>query len=826
MFKAFKLLAVVAAIVVLFTIIAFGPLSEDSSEDVQETPPLSAEDRTRDAVILYVGSPAAYVKGVESRIDALDPEVTPVIKNGVRLVPVRFISESLGGNVDWDRETLTVTVTLDEKVIKFKQNSDIMTVGKVSSKLDAPVQAIWDRTFVSLGKIAEALGKEAFYYKGLIIISDMKDILDAETDRLFIDDLISRVSYLPAVGSYEKLKKLLEQADANSGVYAKWGLRKAKALDNGVAANAAKDEMTEPRQAEQAAQPDSAQNSKDYSTTNVQVQGVDEADIVKTDGEYIYQVNRQRVVVARSYPAEEMEITDVLDFTGNNFVPLELYLHEGKLVVIGTAYGDIPVRVMEGKASAETKIYPPPYYRRNTVKTLVFDISDKTDIKKLREVELEGNYVSSRKIGASLYFVANRYMDYYHIMKDDENCTPSYRDTAAENGFVSIDYDKIQYFPGMVETNYMMVAGFNLDKNDEAANISTYLGAGENIYASLENLYIAVTGSAAVEKQAANTISAPEIAGMPVYEENTLVYKFSLSNGKTTFLSKGEVPGTILNQFSMDEHNGYFRIATTRGDTWRNDEYTSKNNVYILDDMLSITGKLEDMAPGEKIYSVRFMGDRGYVVTFKTVDPLFVIDLKDPNEPSVLGALKIPGYSDYLHPYDENHIIGFGKDTVEIKGQAYYLGMKIALFDVSDVKNPVQKFSEVIGDRGTESEILRDHKALLFSKEKGLLAFPVTVMEVTDNAEKVKADSLQYGQFAFQGAYVYSINLDDGFKLKGKITHLTEEEYLKAGNNWYDSNKNINRIIYIGDTLYTLSNSVLKANGLDDMKERKRLLIP
>ena len=112
------------------------------------------------------------------------------------------------------------------------------------------------------------------------------------------------------------------------------------------------------------------------------------------------------------------------------------------------------------------------------------------------------------------------------------------------------------------------------------------------------------------------------------------------------------------------------------------------------------------------------MGDRAYVVTFKTVDPLFVIDLKDPEKPVILGALKIPGYSDYLHPYDENHIIGFGKDTVEIKGQAYYQGMKVALFDVTDVSNPVQKFSEMIGDRGTDSELLSNHKALLFSKRK------------------------------------------------------------------------------------------------------------
>jgi uncharacterized secreted protein with C-terminal beta-propeller domain len=199
-----------------------------------------------------------------------------------------------------------------------------------------------------------------------------------------------------------------------------------------------------------------------------------------------------------------------------------------------------------------------------------------------------------------------------------------------------------------------------------------------------------------------------------------------------------------------------------------------------------------------------------------------VLDLKDPCNPAILGELKIPGYSDYLHPYDENHVIGFGKDTVEVGNMAYYLGMKMAIFDVSDVSNPLQMFSEKIGDRGTDSELLRNHKALLFSKDRNLLAFPVRIMEVRGDAG---TNVLEYGSFSFQGAYVYNIDLVNGFVPKGKITHLSTEDCLNANNYWYDDGKYIERILYIDDTLYTLSKGMIKANATADLQEINSLEI-
>jgi uncharacterized secreted protein with C-terminal beta-propeller domain len=426
--------------------------------------------------------------------------------------------------------------------------------------------------------------------------------------------------------------------------------------------------------------------------------------------------------------------------------------------------------------------------------------------------------------------VANQSL-YYYPGSEIEDPRPLYRDTAVKDSFIEMDYTDIKCFPDFIQPGYLIVAGLNLDQPDQPAGVSSYLGSGENIYASTENLYVAVTGYQQFRVMKLGLLPGP----VPPYNSNiTKIYKFNLNEGKLSYAAKGEVPGHILNQFSMDECEGNFRIATTQGEIWRTDEYTSRNNVFILDNKLEITGRLENIAPGEKIYSARFIGDRGYLVTFKTVDPFFVLDLKDPNNPSILGALKIPGYSDYLHPYDENHIIGFGKDTIELSGNAginpggtmaFYTGMKMALFDVTDVNNPVEMFKETIGDRGTDSDLLHNHKALLFDKDKNLLAFPVRVMVVDDSQASPDSTIPQYGSFTFQGAYVYNLDLTQGFSMKGKITHLSAEDYLKAGNYWYDSDKNIERILYINDDLYTLSNSLIMANQLNGLQEIKRLEI-
>jgi len=321
-------------------------------------------------------------------------------------------------------------------------------------------------------------------------------------------------------------------------------------------------------------------------------------------------------------------------------------------------------------------------------------------------------------------------------------------------------------------------------------------------------------------------------AKLEAERRKTIIHRIAIDNGKIEYGAKGEVSGYLLNQFSMDENGDYFRVATTT-EIWTQRENVMYNNVFVLDKSMNTVGKLEAIAPDERIYSARFLGDRLYMVTFKRVDPLFVIDLSNPQKPEVLGELKIPGYSDYLHPYDETHIIGVGKDVdesidadkVHESGAVYYTaikGLKLALFDVSDVKNPKEISKYVIGETGTDSEALRDHKAFLFDLKKNLLVLPLT--EVKSKPE-YDSNLGYYRQRNWQGAYVFSLDLQNGFKLKGTITHndgIENQDYY-----YYGSPNAVRRSLFMNDVLYTVSDKKIKANDLNNISaEIKEIKLP
>ncbi len=617
--------------------------------------------------------------------------------------------------------------------------------------------------------------------------------------------------------------------------------------------------------------PDSAGlgGSSDFSRTNVQVGGVDEADIVKSDGRYIYTFSKNRLIIVDAYPAESGKIVSETALDGLS--PIEMFVSGDRLLLFATSNGG----GYYGGAQPGTlqKNYG-NYYGGTTVARL-YDISGRENPKQEKELEFRGSYLTSRLIGNNAYFVINSYPNYgpcgiygcggfTGAVADENNIIPMMKEDGAEKRVA--DVQEIGYLPPMPIQSFVTIASLNLDSKQ--LEKETIAGSAESVFASENSIYLAATaylprevqpmqdvnGSVAEAIGKAGQATVQKIIGAPqraIYGdyEKTVVNKFGLDAGKIGFVAQGIVPGHVLNQFSMDEYGGNFRIATTQGQVSRMGSQTS-NNLYVLDGKMGTIGTLEGLAPGEKIYSARFMGKKAYMVTFKKVDPLFVIDVSNPREPKVLGKLKIPGYSDYLHPIDENHIIGVGKDTVEsgYGNFAWYQGMKMAIFDVSDVANPLEMHKIVIGDRGTDSFALQNHKAFLYDNEKQLLVLPIELSLIPEEQkrqyeERANAQNSQagqgtapnaklgqgqvapqkmissplYGEPVFQGAFVYKVSLENGFEERGRITHLTAEDELKRGY-YYGNEYVVKRALYIGDTLYTLSDRMLRANSLSTLE--------
>ncbi len=556
----------------------------------------------------------------------------------------------------------------------------------------------------------------------------------------------------------------------------------------------------------------------DHSNTNVQVEGVDEADLVKNDGNYIYAISGNTVFIAAAYPAEEARVVSKIDFD-KGATPSEMFIQGDVLAVIGASGHDYTPEPSEEDVS---------YPRGNTTFIKLYDISNREKPALARTVEYEGTYSTARMIKGNVHVVLTTYPYYVLYQKKGvkpDDVIPGVSDSqggaqasAQANRFApACGFRQIEVVDPERFTSFLSIVSLSLANGDKTLNKKVIAGYSDTVYASTDNLYVA-------------SADYRYYGGWSPLESNeqakTTVYKFAFDGPGTKYVTSGQVPGTILNQFSMDESGGFFRIATTRGHVSREGS-DSTNNVYILDPGMKMAGRLEGLAPGEKIYSVRFMGARAYLVTFKKVDPLFVLDLENPTAPRVLGELKIPGYSDYLHPYDETHVIGVGKNTVEAGPEeggnfAWYQGMKIAIFDVTDVTNPREMHKVEIGDRGTDSYALNDHRAFLFDREKNLLVLPVLLAELTPE-QKASADrqANDYGNYTFQGAYVYDVSLGGGFRLKGRVTHADASTGAsngpERGYGYYGSPDSVRRALYIGENLYTVSEARIKVNRLDDL---------
>lgn len=547
----------------------------------------------------------------------------------------------------------------------------------------------------------------------------------------------------------------------------------------------------------------SSSNTKDYSTTNIQVENVDEADIVKTDGDYIYSISEDNVIITDVKDPKQPKVVATIQSEDDD-IPEDIILYKDKLVVI-SAKGNQTQR----------------YYYNNRMNTVVkiYNITSREKPVLTKSYEMYEPYYTSRCIDNVLYVISSG-----NLRKEDDEIVVGYNEDNMEK---EMSIDKIKYLKDVKTTKQTLIS--TVDLNNETADIKldSYLMNISNAYVSENAIYL-------LNQKYNNDSKIPikllfgfkGVFGLEDYYEMdsesgyyTEIYKFDIKEN-VEYKAKTKVKGKTINQYSLDEKDNHLRIALYDNDGSR---------VAIFDEDLKQIGISDNVAKGEKMYSSRFIGDKVYFVTYKTIDPLFVMDLSNETKPKVLGKLKIPGYSTYLHPYDENHIIGIGMETKEIINRnsngkvisttAKVVGMKMALFDVSNVNSPVQISSVVIGDSRTTSAILTNPKALLFSKEKSLIAIPVNNysqdFEVTssNNYETMINNYTKYSKpYNAEGYFVYNINVQDGFKLKGVITHE------KTNATYYYSNSKLLRGLYIDNNLYTVSETMIKVNELDSLK--------
>lgn len=440
-------------------------------------------------------------------------------------------------------------------------------------------------------------------------------------------------------------------------------------------------------------------NMTDYSETNVHVQGVDESDIVKTDGKYIYSMREDNSVTIVKADKGDMNIEATIEISDELYNG-ELYIKDDLLIVVGSYYK----RDSSNEKSNKDIVSIDLLSRENEeTKVLFYNIEDKKNPQLINTIIQDGSYSSSRLTDGYLYLFTNYYVYDYNGKDELRYYVPSV------NG-ERIECDDI-YIPSEINNDsYMVLSSVDLSDTNKIYDKKAVLATGDIFYVSNNNIYVAD--------------SLWEI-------DESEILKFTYHKGNIEGTGKARVAGYLNNQFSMDESDGYLRVVSTINNSnkglsnldinWEESESTSTTALFILDSNLNLVGKIEDLAPGERVYSVRFIEDKGYFVTYKQIDPLFSVDLSDPANPKILGELKIPGFSSYLHPYSDNLLLGIGEEIDEETGE--FKGLKLSMFDVSDPTN-VKEVNKLVLDKYFYSEGLYNHKAVLIdSSNKNIIGF-------------------------------------------------------------------------------------------------------
>jgi len=522
----------------------------------------------------------------------------------------------------------------------------------------------------------------------------------------------------------------------------------------------------------------SVSNSPSYTGTNVQVQGVDELDRVKTDGTHLFVSTHDSVALINAYPPNSTALLSTLTFPNDQVLGLESV--QNRLMVI----------VQTGSWTA--------------IELLLYDTTSLASPALMQNVTIAGTFVGARMAEGFVYVVIQQPS---YAFDSQGNATAA-MPVVSQGGVQSeMTPSSVYYTNNTAQISfYTMISSISMSTGKESV-VSVLTGPSATIYVSTSNIYVAYTNYLDlydVDGVPGNAWSEGVITpDMVMQSQNSTVLRTAYSNGTVTVAEAGVVPGTVLNQFSMDEYNGYFRIATSRFATITGVATTS-DDVYVLDQNMEQVSALTNIAPGENIYAVRFSGDVGYVVTYQQIDPLFVISFKNITKPVILSSLKVTGYSDYLYPLAGGYLLGVGKESVPASDGnfSYYLGLKISLFKVYENGSSVQVAKLDIGDRGTDSPVLSDHLAFTYDPTRNITVIPLTLYVVSGN-QTYEGGIPAFGNPVWQGVYIIRVN-STGLTVLGKVSQYP------VGQNFGDypnDSLSIDRSVIIGDYLYTISQS-------------------
>ena len=497
-----------------------------------------------------------------------------------------------------------------------------------------------------------------------------KPVAEQDTESSVQPEEVTASGEFKQADSEEELYKTLQELEKQTGSYARGGdimlleeSAEIATMDAGAADTAANQKVT---------------GEADYSQTNVREAGVDEGDVVKTDGSYLYILKSSgsvRIVDIRE--TKMKEVAEIQPEKLNESIE-DLYLDGDRLMLVTTGYES-------SMEEAESDMYTVNRYQYTAL--TVYDITEREHPEMTGRITQEGDYLQSRKNG-----------DYVYLLTQ---YSPSLGDSFEDSSVMPlVNEQKLAisdvYLPDQTsQPDYLVASGINIQDPENVISSKAIVSGAADFYMSSDNLFICNNN-------------------WNDGKSSTEILRFACEDGEITAGAMCELPGFLNDTFSLDEYQGYLRVLLTE------DSNGESNSLYILDADMQVTGAIRDLADGETIRSARFMGTMAYFVTFRQTDPLFCADLSDPDNPQILSELKLTGFSSYLHPYGDHLLLGVGYEAEEETGSQ--TGVKLSMFDISD-PSQVEELDKYVIKGASYLPSDYNYKAILADGEKNLIGF-------------------------------------------------------------------------------------------------------